>query len=113
MAKDKKSLIVVKKITIGGAGAHGGSWKVAFADFMTAMMCFFLVMWLLNADDATKKAIAQYFSGPSVIEHQLSSYGAELTVEKIFLDFFGEYCAHDRLCRGRDLHPQGVSPTRF
>lgn len=42
---------------------HGGVWKIAFADFMTAMMAFFLVMWLTNAsDDATKKQIAQYFN---------------------------------------------------
>ena len=46
MAEKKGSTIVIKKITIVAGGGHGGAWKVAFADFMTAMMCFFLVMWL-------------------------------------------------------------------
>jgi len=41
--------IIVKKITIQEAGHHGGAWKVAYADFVTAMMAFFLLMWLLGA----------------------------------------------------------------
>ena len=46
-----------------GEGHHGGVWKIAFADFMTAMMAFFLVMWLINAsNEATKKAVASYFN---------------------------------------------------
>lgn len=89
-ANDKKQMIVIKKITINGAGAHGGSWKVAFADFMTAMMAFFLVMWLLSSSEETKKQVAKYFSGPSIIEQQLSAYGAELTLEKLFLDLINE-----------------------
>jgi chemotaxis protein MotB len=88
--KNKGATIVIKKITVGGAGAHGGSWKVAFADFMTAMMAFFLVMWLLNTSEQTKKQIAKYFSGPSIIEQQLNAYGAELTLEKLFLDLVNE-----------------------
>ena len=83
-------MVVIKKITINGAGAHGGSWKVAFADFMTAMMAFFLVMWLLNQSEETKKQIARYFSGPSVIEQHFSIYGAEITLEKLFLDIVNE-----------------------
>ena len=47
-ANEKKQTIVIKKITVVAAGGHGGSWKVAFADFMTAMMAFFLVMWLVG-----------------------------------------------------------------
>ena len=44
-------------------GHHGGMWKIAFADFMTAMMAFFLVMWLINAtDDKTKEELATYFN---------------------------------------------------
>lgn len=54
--------IVVKKIVKGG-GHHGGAWKVAYADFVTAMMAFFLLMWLLNVTEAEKKnAISNYFS---------------------------------------------------
>lgn len=90
MAKDKKVTIVIKKIEEGGAAGHGGGWKVAFADFMTAMMCFFLVMWLLNQTPEVKAEVASYFSGPSMLEHDFTSYGAELTLEKLFLDLVNE-----------------------
>lgn len=89
MAKEK-SLIVIKKITVAGGGHHGGSWKVALADFMTAMMAFFLVMWLLNQTEQTKKAVSDYFSTPSVIEYNFQNFGAELTLEKLFLDLVNE-----------------------
>ncbi len=89
MAKEKP-IIVIKKITIAGGGHHGGSWKVALADFMTAMMAFFLVMWLLGQSDETKKAVSDYFSTPSIIEYNFSNYGVELTLEKLFLDLLNE-----------------------
>jgi chemotaxis protein MotB len=55
--------IIVKKKKVVGGGHHGGSWKVAFADFATAMMAFFLLMWLISAsNDPQKKAIAGYFN---------------------------------------------------
>ena len=65
MAGDSKKLqpIIVKKITLVAAGHHGGAWKVAYADFVTAMMAFFLLLWLLNA--ATKeqlRGISDYFA---------------------------------------------------
>lgn len=58
--------IIIKKIKKkGGHGHHGGAWKVAYADFVTAMMAFFLLMWLLGStDEATKKGIAEYFEDP-------------------------------------------------
>jgi len=87
---EKQPIIVVKKITIAAAGAHGGSWKVAFADFMTAMMAFFLLMWLLNQTPEVKKNVSDYFSTPSVIEYNFSNFGVELTLEKIFLDLVNE-----------------------
>jgi len=87
---EKKPIIVVKKITINAAGHHGGSWKVAFADFMTAMMAFFLVMWLVNQSEPVKKSVAEYFSTPSVIEYNFSNYGVELTLEKLFMDLVNE-----------------------
>jgi chemotaxis protein MotB len=86
----EKPIIVIKKITIAGAGHHGGSWKVALADFMTALMAFFLVMWLLNTSVETKKALSDYFSTPSVIEYNFQNFGAELTLEKLFLDLVNE-----------------------
>jgi chemotaxis protein MotB len=88
---EKEPMIVIKKITIEEAGAHGGAWKVAFADFMTALMSFFLVMWLLaSANPEQKKAVADYFSTPSVIEYQFSAFGTELSLEKLFLDLISE-----------------------
>lgn len=89
MAKEK-SMIVIKKITIAGAGGHGGSWKVALADFMTAMMAFFLVMWLLGQSEESKKAVSDYFSTPSVIEYNFQNFGVEVTLEKLFLDLVNE-----------------------
>ena len=59
-----KKIIIVKKKVAGHGGHHGGSWKVAYADFVTAMMAFFMVMWILGMDDQTKSAIEGYFSNP-------------------------------------------------
>lgn len=90
MAAEKKGqTIVIKKVFVN-AGHHGGAWKVALADFMTAMMAFFLVMWLLGQSDQTKKAVSDYFSTPSVIEYNFENFGVELTLEKLFLDLINE-----------------------
>jgi chemotaxis protein MotB len=87
---EREPMIVVKKITYAADGGHGGSWKVAFADFMTAMMAFFLLMWLLAQSDEVKQDVADHFSTPSVIEYNFSNYGVELTLEKLFLDLMNE-----------------------
>jgi chemotaxis protein MotB len=63
---------------------------VAFADFMTAMMAFFLLMWLLNQTPEVKKNVSDYFSTPSIIEYNFSNFGVELTLEKLFLDLVNE-----------------------
>src|ERR1700742_3260099 len=62
--------IVIKRIKKGGHGGHhGGAWKVAYADFVTAMMAFFLLMWLINTTSPEqKKGIADYFAPASVSE---------------------------------------------
>ena len=67
MAGDAKRLqpIIIKRIKKGGHSAHGGAWKIAYADFVTAMMAFFLLMWLLGStSEGDKKGIADYFSAP-------------------------------------------------
>lgn len=87
---EKKQTIVIKKIIVSGGGHHGGSWKVALADFMTALMAFFLVMWLVGQSEETKKAVSDYFSTPSVIEYNFQNFGAEITLEKLFLDILNE-----------------------
>lgn len=69
MSEGKEQAVVIKKFKKKGAGAHGGSWKVAYADFVTAMMAFFLLMWLLNMTSAQKKIqLSQYFQNYSIFE---------------------------------------------
>src|SRR4029078_823933 len=62
--------IIIKKVKGGGGHAHhGGAWKVSYADFVTAMMAFFLLMWLINTTSPEqKKGIADYFAPASVSE---------------------------------------------
>jgi chemotaxis protein MotB len=67
MAGDAKKLqpIIIKRVKKGGHAAHGGAWKIAYADFVTAMMAFFLLMWLLGSTtEGDKKGIADYFGSP-------------------------------------------------
>lgn len=65
MAKgDKKQVIVIKKKSRAHGGSHGGAWKVAYADFVTAMMAFFMVMWILGMDQNLRNSIEGYFSNP-------------------------------------------------
>ncbi len=69
--------VIVKKIYIEGHGGHhGGAWKVAYADFVTAMMAFFLLMWLLGAtSEKQRKSIADYFS-PTLVQIKAGSAGS-------------------------------------
>ncbi len=68
--------IIVKKITIVAAGHHGGAWKVAYADFVTAMMAFFLLLWLLGATtEKQRKGIADYFT-PTLVKLREQSAGS-------------------------------------
>jgi chemotaxis protein MotB len=71
-------IVIVKKIIADGHGGHhGGAWKVAYADFVTAMMAFFLLMWLLGAtNEKQRKALADYFS-PTLIQKKQNSAGSD------------------------------------
>ncbi|UZD55739.1 flagellar motor protein MotB [Caldimonas aquatica] len=67
MAGDSKKLqpIIVKRVKKAAHGHHGGAWKIAYADFVTAMMAFFLLMWLLGStSEGDRKGIADYFNSP-------------------------------------------------
>jgi chemotaxis protein MotB len=65
MGDDSQQPIIVKRIKKGGGAAHGGAWKIAYADFVTAMMAFFLLMWLLGSTTSGDlKGIADYFNSP-------------------------------------------------
>jgi chemotaxis protein MotB len=79
------TIIVIRKKKSGGHGAHsGGAWKVAYADFVTAMMALFIVLWLMSTSDDVKKAVAGYFNDPKGHSKQLGSAvggsGESLTV---------------------------------
>jgi chemotaxis protein MotB len=68
-AKGERPIIIVKRRKGDGGGHHGGAWKVAYADFVTAMMAFFMVMWLVTAvDKETRAAMFEYFKNPSMEE---------------------------------------------
>src|SRR5947209_19614423 len=64
MMADAKPIIIIKK-SGGHGGHHGGAWKVAYADFVTAMMALFIVLWLLNSSKQIQVAVGGYFKDPS------------------------------------------------
>jgi chemotaxis protein MotB len=73
MAGDAKKLqpIIIKRVKKGGHASHGGAWKIAYADFVTAMMAFFLLMWLLGStSEGDKKGISDYFQSPLKVAMQ-------------------------------------------
>jgi chemotaxis protein MotB len=68
-------VIIKRKKVVGGGGHHGGAWKVAYADFVTAMMAFFLLMWLLNATtEKQRKGLSDYFN-PTIPVNRVSGGG--------------------------------------
>jgi chemotaxis protein MotB len=78
MAKrdSKKGITVIKKEEVVEGGHHGGAWKVAYADFVTAMMAFFLLMWLLNATtEAQRRGLADYFAPTTTTSRGASGIG--------------------------------------
>lgn len=73
---DEVAPIIVKKVKKGGHGHHGGAWKVAYADFVTAMMAFFLLLWLLNVTDSVQKqGISDYFAPTTASTSESGSGG--------------------------------------
>ena len=82
---EARPIIIVKKKS-GHAGHHGGAWKVAYADFVTAMMALFIVLWLLNTSKPVREAIAGYFRDPAGTEGKLGTSsegpGAQVIVAK-------------------------------
>ncbi len=75
---EKQEIIIIKRSGGGEDGHHGGAWKIAFADFMTAMMALFLVLWLVNAaNEETKKSVASYFNPVKLVDRNRSLKGLE------------------------------------
>ncbi len=76
MAMGERPILIKKVKKVSGGGHHGGAWKVAYADFVTAMMAFFLLMWLINTTSPEqKRGIADYFAPASVSETTSGSGG--------------------------------------
>ncbi|KGF67157.1 flagellar motor protein MotB [Hoeflea sp. BAL378] len=74
----KNEIIIVKRRRGGEEGHHGGVWKIAYADFMTALMAFFLVMWLVNAaNEETKAAVASYFNPIKLMDDRPTDRGVK------------------------------------
>ncbi|PJA95437.1 MAG: chemotaxis protein MotB [Ignavibacteriales bacterium CG_4_9_14_3_um_filter_34_10] len=73
---DNDKPIIFKKVKKGGEGHHGGAWKVAYADFVTAMMALFIVLWVLNQSEDVKKAVSNYFKDPT----GYSQYGKNIII---------------------------------
>jgi chemotaxis protein MotB len=121
MAQDNRPLIVKRKKVVGGGGHHGGAWKVAYADFVTAMMAFFLLMWLLNAtSEEVKSGIANYFESRIPISRN-SSGGDGAFTGNAFRPNEGELAesggGRAQIKDGRaagdgelDFDPQGAAP---
>jgi len=79
----RNEIIIIKRHKADHDGAHGGAWKIAFADFMTAMMAFFLVMWLVNASNAeTKASVASYFNPIKLSDETPASKGVKKPADK-------------------------------
>ncbi len=88
MAKrDAKPITIIRREEIVEGGHHGGAWKVAYADFVTAMMAFFLLMWLLNATtEAQRRGLADYFSPSASVTNSHSGTGLPLGGRSPFED---------------------------
>ncbi len=85
--KNGKATLVVRREEVVEGGHHGGAWKVAYADFVTAMMAFFLLMWLLNATtEEQRKGLADYFSPTSLLSHGSSGTGQPFGGKTAFED---------------------------
>ena len=96
--------IIVKKITMVAAGHHGGAWKVAYADFVTAMMAFFLLMWLLGATtEKQRKGIADYFT-PTLVKSAAGQCGRLWRAGRFIADRCRRLPAPRRPDRHQDDH---------
>lgn len=93
-----RPVIIKRKKVIDGGGHHGGAWKVAYADFVTAMMAFFMLMWLMNATTETqRKGLADYFN-PTIPINRISGGGD------------GALSGDSLMTQERLAHQQGGSP---
>jgi chemotaxis protein MotB len=84
-ASSVQPIIIIKKKAAHPGGHHGGAWKVAYADFVTAMMALFIVLWLMASSEQVKKSIAAYFLDPQGKKHEVGSGGLTGSGKSMFL----------------------------
>ncbi len=101
--KRERPIVVVRRVEAAEVGHHGGAWKVAYADFVTAMMAFFLLMWLLNATtEAQRTGLADYFTPSNAFSRNSSGSGQP----------FGGHTPFDHGSMVSDRAMQAVLPGR-
>ncbi len=100
-SRNDRRPVVIRREEVVDSGHHGGAWKVAYADFVTAMMAFFLLMWLLNATtEAQRKGLADYFTPANAFSHNSSGSGEP----------FGGHTPYDSGSEVSDKGAQAVIP---
>lgn len=117
-AEKPASPIIIKKIKKHGHGHHGGSWKIAFADFVTAMMAFFLLMWLIaSLNKAQKAGISEYFKQPlkvalfggsSMGNRQINVKGGGANIE----DSDGQVSASNKPIKTEEISDKDADPAK-
>ncbi|MGH9673580.1 MAG: flagellar motor protein MotB, partial [Bryobacteraceae bacterium] len=70
---DARPVIIIRKKKAAHGGHHGGAWKVAYADFVTAMMALFIVLWLMNSSKQVREAVGGYFKDPTGVSTKVGS----------------------------------------
>jgi chemotaxis protein MotB len=105
----KSQKIIIKKIKkVGGEGGHGGSWKVAYADFVTAMMAFFLLLWLITMVAPEKRArVSNYFKSFSVFQQSGTSFMDKSS------EVFSESGESDKKVTGEQMGKLNMQPEQF
>src|SRR5579863_4026117 len=108
MTETHPEIIIVKRHSAHEEEHHGGAWKIAFADFMTAMMAFFLVLWIISATDKnTKTLIARYFNPVKVEEPAKAQKGIHGVPEK---DAYSQAAGSGAPSAGKPSAERGDSP---
>jgi chemotaxis protein MotB len=86
IVQDTPQIIIIRKKSAHGGGHHGGAWKVAYADFVTAMMALFIVLWLMNASKQVQEAVGGYFKDPrgtaKVVGTNMNGAGEFIAIKK-------------------------------
>jgi chemotaxis protein MotB len=107
-----QEIIIVRRSSgDGDGGHHGGAWKIAYADFVTAMMAFFLVMWLVNsANEVTKSRVASYFNPIKMTDASANSRGLKSSTDKKAAEQKAEQTTGEETKVG-DVNREGTEPS--